>query len=115
MGGIVQNWTEIRSTRPEGTIDFRLTEDQAKGSNQYNMSVFQADGTPATGTVTGTVTADFYSPGADRPEETRETVDLATGCRKFRLFVTDIDRAVFTASGLAPGNTVRVEAIRRAV
>jgi len=114
MGGITQNYVEFDADTPEGsrTIDFRLTEDQSKLANEYNISVFDSMGDPVTGTVTGTVSADFYSPGADRPETTANAVDLSTDCRKFRLFFATISRAVFSVTGLASGNKVRIEAVR---
>ena len=114
MGGTTKNYVQFNSSTPEDlrTIDFRLTEDQTKLANQYNIKVFNADLTPAEGTIQGMVSALFYSPGADRPETTANTADLATGCRKFNLFFATIDRAVFSVSGLAGGQFVSVEGIR---
>ena len=45
-------------------------ESQPKKANEYNVSVFNADGTTATGTVAGMISVDIYSPGSDRPETT---------------------------------------------
>lgn len=114
MGGMAKNYIQFDGDSPESqrTIDFRLTEDQPKLANQYNISVFNADLTPATGTVQGMVSAMFYSPGADRPEESANTADLSTGCRKFNLFFATIDRAVFSVTGLMSGQIVAIEAIR---
>ena len=114
MGGIVKNWVEFDENTPESerTIDFRLTEDQTKRANEYNISVTDAAGAAATGTVVGSVSAEFYFPGSDRAQTTMETADLSTGCRQFPLFYATVDRASFSVSNLTPGHRVRVEAIR---
>lgn len=98
---------------PEGqrTIDFS-GESLNRKANEYNMSVFESDGTPAIGTVAGTVTFQAFSPGSDRPETPATDVDLSTGCRKFNLFFASIERVVFSVSGLTGNRTLRVEAYR---
>lgn len=87
-------------------------ESQPKKANEYNVSVFNADGTTATGTVSGMVSVDVYSPGADRPETTANALDLSTNVRKFTLFYATVDRAVFSVTGLDAGQKVAVSAYR---
>ena len=108
-----QLYVEFDVNTPEDlrTINFE-GESLYRKSNEYNISVFNADGTPAQGTIQGIVTLNAYSPGADRARTTANTVDLSTGCRKFDLFFATIERAVFSVSGLIPGLTLRVSAFR---
>ena len=108
-----QLYVEFDVNSPESlrTINFE-GESQTKKSNEYNISVFNADGSPALGRIQGIVTLDAYSPGADRPITTANTVDLSSGCRKFDLFFATIERVVFSVSGLIPGQTIRISAFR---
>ena len=113
MAAPEQLYTQFDASSPESlrTIDFS-GDSQTKKANEYNLSVFNADTTPVLGTVQGMVSVDVYSPGADRPETTTNTVDLSTGCRKFRLFYATVNRAVFSVSGLAAGQKVLVSGYR---
>ena len=105
------------------TVTFNAASDEAdrqimfgqlSGSkaNEYNISVIDSNDESIAGTVQGMVSVDTYSPGADRPETTAAAADLSTGCRKFRLFYTTINRAVFSVSGLATGSRVMITAVR---
>ena len=87
-------------------------ESQPKKANEFNVSVFNADGSPATGTVAGMVSVNVYSPGADRPETTASALDLSSNNRKFTLFYATTDRAVFSVTGLGTGRSVAVSAFR---
>ena len=93
MAAPEQLYTQFDASSPESlrTIDFS-GESQPKKANEYNISVFNADTTPALGVVQGMVSVDVYSPGADRPETTTTAVDLSTGCRKFTLFYSEVQR-----------------------
>lgn len=103
---------EFTADTPESLRTIHMGgESQNKKSNEYNISVFNADGSSARGQVQGVVTMNAYAPGTDTPR-TPETVSLASGKRKFDLFQATIERAIFSASGLAPGQKVRVQAIR---
>ncbi len=82
-------------------------------SNQYNISVIDANGASVPGTVNGIVSVEAWSPGADRPEQTENTVDLSTNARKFQLFISSIEEAVFSVTGLATGNRVVVSCFRK--
>ena len=108
-----QLFVEFDVNSPESlrTINFE-GESLYRKSNEYNISVFNEDGTPAQGIIQGIITLNAYSPGADRARTTANTVDLSSGCRKFDLFFATIERAVFSVAGLVPGLTVRVEAFR---
>ena len=108
-----QLYTQFDASSPESlrTLDFS-GERQPKKANEYNISVFNADTTPALGTVQGIISADVYSPGVDRPEPTANNVDLSTGCRKFTLFYSGVQRVVFSVSGLAAGQKVLVSGYR---
>ena len=81
-------------------------------ANEYNISVLDSSGGSVAGVVQGSVSVDAYSPRADRPETTTTAADLSTGCRKFTLFYATINRAVFSVSGLIPGNRVQITAVR---
>ena len=94
------------------TIDFQNQSGWIR--NEYNISVIDENGESVTGTVTGSVGLEAYSPFADRPETAQEAVDLSTGCRKFTLFFATIGRAVFTVTNLATNQRVVVTAIRGA-
>ena len=82
-------------------------------SNQYNISVIDASGASVPGTVNGMVSVEAWSPGADRPEQTENRVDLSTDARKFQLFIASIEEAVFSVDGLASGNSVVVSCFRK--
>ena len=83
-------------------------------SNEYNVTVIGTNGNSLTGTVPGVITLNAYSPFADRPEPSDETVDLSTNCRKFTLFRATINRAVFAVTGLPTDARVVMTAIRSA-
>ena len=106
------SYVQFNADTEESLRTITFEEDQYKLGNEYNVSVFNEDLTPATGTIQGTISALFYSPGSDRPETTANTVDLSTGCRKFSLFFATINRVVFSVTGLASGLIVSIEAIR---
>ena len=94
--------------------DRQIIFGQLSGSkaNEYNISVIDSNDASIPGVVQGMVSVDTYSPGADRPETTANAADLSTGCRKFTLFYTTINRVVFNVSGLAAGGRVMITAIR---
>ena len=99
---------------PEADRTINFGNRSASKANEYNISVIDAGGDSITGTVNGVVSLDAHSPFADRPETTANTVDLATGCRKFTLFIASINRAVYSVTGLTPGAKVVVTALRSA-
>ena len=80
--------------------------------NEYNISVVDAGGVTVPGDVVGVVSVDVYSPGADRPETTANTLDLSTGARKFTMFLATINRAVFSVTSLQADAFIQVTAIR---
>ena len=111
-----QLYISFDGTSPESLRTIYMQgESQPKKANEYNVSVFNADTSTATGTVAGMISVDIYSPGSDRPETTSTALDLSTGLRKFRLFFASVDRAVFSVTGLGAGQKVAIQAIRAEV
>lgn len=113
MAAPEQLYTQFDGSSPESLRTISMQgESQTKKANEYNVSVFEADGSPALGTVAGMISVDVHSPGADRPETTANAIDLSTGKRKFTLFIATTDRAVFSVTGLGAGRKVAVQATR---
>ncbi len=99
---------------PEEDRTISFGNRSASKSNEYNVSVIDAGGNSIPGTVNGVVNFEAFSPFADRSETPTVTVNLATGCRKFTLFIATINRVVYSVTGLSPGARVVVTAIRSA-
>ena len=80
--------------------------------NQYDIRIIDANDNPVTGVVPGMVSVEVYRVGVDRPQTTMEDIDLSTNDRAFDVFFEKIRTAVFSATGLAPGNRVQVTCTR---
>ena len=106
------NYVQFDADTEESLRTITFEEDQYKLGNEYNISVFNTDGTPNTDTLTGMVNFEAYSPGADQPESPSTPIDLSTDCRKWTLFFSTISRVVFSVTNLTANKRVIATAIR---
>ncbi len=74
--------------------------------NKVAVSVVDSAGDEVPGTVAGVVSLSIRSPGADRFEDSTNTLDLSTDARTFTPFEDIVQAARFSVTGLAGGNMV---------
>ena len=67
---------------------------------EVTVSVFDENGDPATGTVTGTLAATVLKNGADRREAFDQTLNLASGQRAWDPELSRVVNFEFTVTGL---------------
>lgn len=95
-------------TEAQGEVEVALGKDTSRQWHEITVSIFTDTGVPATGAITGTLSAKVRKRGADRTENFASALDLANDQRAWDPELSTAEAFLFTVTGLNANYTYQV-------